>query len=61
MGVNNFGFPRQAIPDNEKTKDWCIDNLKAITKYLGAKNSNLDNFLSDRNKDIANYSLYNAM
>ena len=60
MGVNNFGFPRQAIPDSEKTQEWCEDNLKAITKYLGAKNSNLDNFLSDRNKDIANYSLYNG-
>ena len=60
MGVNNFGFPRQAIPDSEKTQEWCEDNLRAITKYLGAKNSNLDNFLSDRNKDIANYSLYNG-
>jgi hypothetical protein len=60
MGVNNYGFPRQAIPDSEKTKDWCIDNLRAITKYLGGKHSNQDNFLSDRNKDIANYSLYNG-
>ena len=37
MGVNNFGFPRQAIPDSEKTQEWCEDNLKAIIKYMKEK------------------------
>ena len=60
MAVNNHGFPRQAIPDSEKTQEWCIDNLRSITRFLGGSNSSADNFLNNRNKDIANYAMYNG-
>tara|TARA_R110002012_G_scaffold70268_1_gene181149 strand:+ start:4779 stop:7013 length:2235 start_codon:yes stop_codon:yes gene_type:complete len=60
MAVNNHGFPRQAIPDSEKTEEWCIDNLRSITRFLGGSNSSADNFLNNRNKDIANYAMYNG-
>ena len=60
MAVNNYGFPRQAIPDSDKTEEWCIENLRAITRFLGGSNSSSDNFLNNRNKDIANYAMYNG-
>ena len=61
MGVNNFGFPRQAIPDSEKTQEWCEDNLKAITKknieLHAAKISQISDFIDKilRSDEMAGY------
>ena len=56
MTYNNRSVPRQAIPESEKNLEWCKDNLRAITKTLGAGGKHNDS----KNKDIANYNLYNG-
>ena len=60
MAVKNYSFPRQAISDSEKDLEWCKDNLKAITKYVGNRTSGKETKLSGRDKDIQNYNLYNG-
>tara|TARA_R110000796_G_scaffold53618_2_gene125796 strand:- start:1122 stop:3383 length:2262 start_codon:yes stop_codon:yes gene_type:complete len=60
MAVKNYSFPRQAISDSEKDLEWCKQNLKAITKYVGATSSGQENSMSSRDKDINNYNLYNG-
>ena len=56
MTYNNRSVPRQAIPESEKTLEWCKDNLRAITKTLGSGGKHNESI----NKDIANYNLYNG-
>lgn len=51
-------FPKQFITDSEKTQDWCKENLDAIIKQL--EHSNSEGSISDYDKDISNYRLYNG-
>tara|TARA_R110000787_G_scaffold205068_1_gene315556 strand:+ start:3059 stop:5323 length:2265 start_codon:yes stop_codon:yes gene_type:complete len=60
MGLKKYSFPRQSISDSEKDLEWCKENLKAITKYVGNSSSGQESKLSGREKDIANYNLYNG-
>ena len=51
-------FPKQFIPDSEKTIDWCDQNIDAIVKQL--EHNNAEGSISDYDKDIRNYRLYNG-
>tara|TARA_R100000544_G_scaffold733_1_gene467 strand:+ start:6481 stop:8736 length:2256 start_codon:yes stop_codon:yes gene_type:complete len=51
-------FPKQFITDSEKTQEWCKENLDAIIKQL--EHSNSEGSISDYDKDISNYRLYNG-
>ena len=55
MAVKNYSFPRQAISDSEKDLEWCKENLRAITKYVGNRTTGYDSKLAGRDKDIQNY------
>ena len=60
MGLKKYSFPRQAISDSEKDLEWCKENLRAITKYVGNRTNGYDSALTSRDKDINNYNLYNG-
>jgi len=51
-------FPKQFIPDNEKTDEWCKENIDAIVKQLSHQNA--EGSTSDYDKDVRNYRLYNG-
>ena len=51
-------FPKQFLPENEKTLDWCEKNLDAIVSALDYNNQ--EGYISDYDKDIKNYRLYNG-
>lgn len=51
-------FPKQFISDSEKTLEWCEENLNAIVKQL--EHNNAEGSISDYDKDIRNYRLYNG-
>tara|TARA_R110002074_G_scaffold273411_3_gene445009 strand:- start:399 stop:2651 length:2253 start_codon:yes stop_codon:yes gene_type:complete len=51
------GFPKQFIPDSEKTQEWCEKNVNAVTKFL--ENSSGEG-LSMSDKDALNYKTYNG-
>ena len=51
-------FPKQFIPDSEKTIEWCGQNLDAIVKQLDYNSA--EGSISDYDKDIRNYRLYNG-
>jgi hypothetical protein len=51
-------FPKQFIPDNEKTDEWCKENIDAIVKQLSHQDA--EGSTSDYDKDVRNYRLYNG-
>lgn len=51
-------FPRQLLSDEEKTKEWCEQNLDAMAPYIAQHNNNL--YINDRFKDIRNYQAYHG-
>ena len=51
-------FPRQLLSDEEKTKEWCEQNLDAMAPYIAQYNNNL--YINDRFKDIRNYQAYHG-
>ncbi len=51
-------FPKQFLPENEKTQEWCEKNLDAIVSALDYNNQ--EGYISDYDKDIKNYRLYNG-
>ena len=51
-------FPKQFIPDSEKTEEWCRENIDAIVKQLDHQDA--EGSMSDYDKDIRNYRLYNG-
>jgi len=51
-------FPRQLLSDKEKTKDWCEQNLDAMSPYIAQHNNSL--YVNDRYKDIRNYQAYHG-
>tara|TARA_R110000764_G_scaffold59945_2_gene129048 strand:+ start:3132 stop:5387 length:2256 start_codon:yes stop_codon:yes gene_type:complete len=51
-------FPKQFVPDSEKDKDWCEKNIDGIISQLEQNNS--EGSLSDFDKDVRNYRLYNG-
>lgn len=53
----NGYYPKQFLPDSEKTQEWCEQNLRAIAKNLEITNETIVN---EKNKDINNYMLYNG-
>jgi len=50
-------FPKQNIPDSEKTKKWCEDNIRAMLGYQTYTNK----YNRERKKDYENYLLYNGV
>ena len=53
----NGYYPKQFLPDSEKTQEWCEQNLRAIAKNLEITNETIVN---EKNIDINNYMLYNG-
>ena len=53
----NSTFPKQNIPDSEKTKDWCKNMVDAVTRYHG----NSVRATRERRKDYDNYMLFNGL
>ena len=51
-------FPRQLLSDKEKTKEWCEQNLDAMSPYIAQHNNSL--YVNDRYKDIRNYQAYHG-
>lgn len=51
-------FPKQFIPDNDKDEVWCEKNIDAIVK--GMSNDSQDGVISEYDKDVSNYRLYNG-
>ena len=51
-------FPKQFLPESEKTQEWCEQNLDSIVKALDYNNQ--EGYISDYDKDIKNYRLYNG-
>jgi len=51
-------FPKQFISDSEKTEEWCKENIDAIVSQL--ESSNAEGSISENDKDIRNYRLYNG-
>ena len=51
-------FPSQLLSDEEKTKEWCEQNLDAMAPYIAQYNNNL--YINDRFKDIRNYQAYHG-
>lgn len=52
-------FPKQYIPDSEKTEEWCKKNIDAIVNSLN-RDSSSDGGVSEYDRDIRNYRLYNG-
>lgn len=50
-------FPKQNIPDSQKTKEWCKQNILAMLAYQ----SYTTKFNRERKKDYENYMLYNGV
>lgn len=50
-------FPKQYIPDSEKTKEWCEKNIDGIIKMLQHYS---EGTISDYDSDVRNYRLYNG-
>ena len=46
-------FPKQNIPDSQKTKEWCKQNILAMLAYQSYTNK----FNRERKKDYENYML----
>jgi hypothetical protein len=57
MATSEGIFPKQNIPESQKTKEWCKDNIRAMLSY-----QNYTTKLSrERKKDYENYLLYNGV
>ena len=50
-------FPKQNIPDSQKTPQWCKDNILAMLAYQNYTTK----FNRERKKDYENYLLYNGV
>tara|TARA_B110000091_G_scaffold164440_1_gene175641 strand:+ start:7670 stop:9925 length:2256 start_codon:yes stop_codon:yes gene_type:complete len=51
-------FPKQYIPDSDKTEEWCEKNIDAIVKSLDGSTS--EGSVSESERDAANYRVYNG-
>lgn len=50
-------FPKQNIPDVQKTPEWCKDNIRAMLGYQ----TYTSKYNRERKKDYENYLLYNGV
>lgn len=50
-------FPKQNIPDSQKTKEWCKENIQAMLGYQTFTSK----YNRERKKDYENYLLYNGV
>ncbi len=57
MGAAQGIFPKQNIPESQKTKEWCKENVLAILAYQNYTTK----FNRERKKDYENYLLYNGV
>lgn len=57
MSLSEGNFPKQNIPDNLKTSDWCKQNILAILSYQNYTTK----FNRERKKDYENYLLFNGV
>ena len=55
--MNEGIFPKQNIPDGQKTKQWCNEMIDAILKYDGISNRRA----REKKKDYDNYMLFNGV
>ena len=57
MATTQGIFPKQNIPDSQKTRAWCKDNIQAMLSYQNYTTK----FNRERRKDYENYMLYNGV
>jgi hypothetical protein len=57
MATSDGIFPKQNIPDSQKTKEWCKENIRAMLGYQNYTTK----FNRERKKDYENYLLYNGV
>jgi hypothetical protein len=57
MATSDGIFPKQNIPDSQKTKEWCKMNIRAMLAYQDYTTK----FNRERKKDYENYLLYNGV